>query len=159
MITPIQKDIRIGTLAGCGPKTAEYIAAILPHGFESFELNCWQELGETDLRKLSRQIKDVLAGSDAVISSLGIYGNPLDPASPKRAATLKSWKAAIDAAPLFGCDLVCGFAGRVVGQPVPASIPRFQEVFGPLLERAAKRGVPVPSVTVPFFGSPVLLGP
>ncbi len=141
MITPIQKDIRIGTLAGCGPKTAEYIAAILPHGFESFELNCWQELGETDLRKLSRQIKDVLAGSDAVISSLGIYGNPLDPASPKRAATLKSWKAAIDAAPLFGCDLVCGFTGRIVGKPIPESMKAFGKVFGDLSKRAADKGV------------------
>ena len=141
MITPIQKDIRIGTLAGKGQKSADYIAALLPHGFESFEINFWQELGQTDLRKLARQVKDVLAGSDAVVSSLGMYGNPLDPSSPKHKETLKGWKACIDAAPLFGCDLVCGFAGRVVNKPIPESMKAFRKIFGDLAKHAADKGV------------------
>ena len=33
-------------------------------------------------------------------------------------------------AKLFGTDLVCGFAGRLRGQPIDAAIPRFKEVFG-----------------------------
>jgi sugar phosphate isomerase/epimerase len=30
------------------------------------------------------------------------------------------WERLIDAAPLFGCDIVSGFAGRIPGRPVPA---------------------------------------
>ena len=42
---------------------------------------------------------------------------------------------------LFGCDIVAGFAGRVVDKPVPDSMPRFAEVFAPLAKRAADKGV------------------
>ena len=134
-------DIRIGTLAGQGSQTPAYMASILPHGFESFQINFWQELGGTDLRQVARQVKDVLGGSQAVVSSLGIYGNPLDPSHPKQAETLKGWKACIDAAPLFGCDLVCGFTGRIIGKPIPESIKSFRKVFGELTKRAADKGV------------------
>jgi len=70
-------EIRIGTLAGKGEKTPDYLRQTLPHGFESFEINFWLTLGNVDLKKLASQCREVLAGSDAVISSLGIYGNPL----------------------------------------------------------------------------------
>ena len=135
-----QDTIRIGTMAGKGEKTADYIRQILPHGFESFEINFWQTLGAVDLKKLASQVKEVLAGSDAVVSSLGIYGNPLmddDKAKDAR----EGWKRLIDAAPSFGCDLVCGFAGRVVGKPVPESMKRYKKVFEPLAKRAADKGV------------------
>jgi sugar phosphate isomerase/epimerase len=42
---------------------------------------------------------------------------------------------------LFGADIVSGFTGRLTDQPIDASIPRFQEVFGELTKRAADRGV------------------
>lgn len=46
-------DIRIGTLAGRNEQTAAYIEAILPHGFESFEINFWQDLHGVDLKHLA----------------------------------------------------------------------------------------------------------
>jgi hypothetical protein len=67
----------MGTWVGGGKNTAEYIRQILPHGFESFSITFWQTLGDTDLKRLAREVKDVL-GDQAVISSLGIFGNPLD---------------------------------------------------------------------------------
>ena len=72
-------DIRIGTLAGKGAQTPAYIRQILPHGFESFQINFWKTLGGVDLKKLAGETKTVFneAGSDAVVSTLGIYGNPL----------------------------------------------------------------------------------
>lgn len=132
------KDIRIGTLAGKGKETANYIRQILPHGFESFQINFWKYIGDVDLKKLAREVKDVLDedGSGAVVSSLGIFGNPLE--DKKNAA---DWKRCIDACELFGCDLVCGFAGRVVDKPVPESMKKFKQVFGPLTRHAAGRGV------------------
>jgi sugar phosphate isomerase/epimerase len=135
-----QDTIRIGTMAGKGPKTADYIAQILPYGFESFEINFWQTLGETDLKKVAAQVKDVLAGSDAVVSSLGIYGNPLMD-DEKAKATREGWKKLIDAAPLFGCDVVCGFTGRIVGKSIPDSMKAYKKVFEPLAKRAADKGL------------------
>jgi sugar phosphate isomerase/epimerase len=147
----MQPDIRIGTLAGKGPRTAEYIKAILPHGFESFQINFWQSLKGTDLARLAGELKEVLAGKDAIVSSLSIYGNPLG-LQPVDAETRSVWEACIDHAQDFGCDLVCGFAGRVVGHSIPDSLPRFKEIFGPLVKRAADRGVRLAFENCPMHG-------
>lgn len=132
-------DIRIGTLVPGGEKTADYIRQILPHGFESFSITFWQILGGCDLKKLAGQCREALAGSDAVISSISIFGNPLME-DDKARQTREGWKKLIDAAHLFGCDLVTGFSGRIVDKPIPDSIPKFAKVFGPLAKRAADKG-------------------
>lgn len=137
---PPGETIRIGTLAGKGPRTAEYIQAILPHGFESFQINFWQNLQGTDLKKLADELNAFLPASGAVVSSLGMFGNPLGD-QPIDEETRKGWEACIDNAHLFGCNLVCGFAGRVRHKPVPESIPVFKKVFGELVKRAADKGV------------------
>jgi len=132
--------IRIGTLVNGGDKAPDYISQILPHGFESFSVTFWQSLGNTDLKKLAAGINETLAGSDAVISSVAIFGNPLGN-DPKDDETRDGWKKLIDAAHLFGCDLVCGFAGRVVDKAIDESMPVYKKVFGPLAKRAADKGV------------------
>ncbi|PTY03710.1 sugar phosphate isomerase [Opitutaceae bacterium EW11] len=147
-----QPDIRIGTLAGQGPRTAEYIRAILGHGFESFQINFWQHLHGTDLAALARQTADVLGGSPAVISSLAVYGNPLG-TSEVDAETRLAWESCIDHARDFGCDLVCGFTGRVADLPIPESLPRLKEIFGPLAKRAADRGVRLAFENCPMGGT------
>lgn len=134
------EKIRIGTLVNGGPNTASYIRQILPHGFESFQIFFWQTLGETNLKKLAREVNEVLDGSGAVVSSLGVFGNVLGEKEID-AQTRDGWKKAIDAAHLFGCDMVCGFAGRVVDVPIDKSMKRYAQVFGPLAKRAADRGV------------------
>jgi len=134
--------IRIGTIAnaGKGRDTAHYIRQILPHGFESFSIMFWQTLGGVDLKELAGQVNEALADSTAVVSSLGIFGNPLtNDARAKQAR--EGWRKCIDAAGLFGCDLVTGFAGRIVDRPIPDSMKRFKQVFGPLAKRAADKGV------------------
>jgi sugar phosphate isomerase/epimerase len=135
-----QNDIRIGTLAGKGARTAEYISKILPLGFEAFQINFWQTLGDVDLVKLSHEVNAVLEGSDVIISSLSIFGNPLEDGELDL-ETLKGWEDCIDHAHLFGADLVTGFAGRLRGQPVPESMARYKKVFGELSRRAADKGV------------------
>lgn len=135
-----QESIRIGTMAGKKEQTADYIRKILPHGFESFQINFFQTLGAVDLAKLAAEVGGILAGSGAVVSSLGIYGNPLE-ADAAAAETFKGWENCIDHARLFGADLVCGFAGRLRGKPLPESIPQFKKIFGELSRRAADQGV------------------
>jgi sugar phosphate isomerase/epimerase len=136
------EKIRIGTLVNAGPGTrpGEYIRQILPYGFESFSLTFWQTLAGRDLRKLADEVRQALAGSSAAISSLSVFGNPLaDDAMARQTGT--GWQKLIDAARLFGCDLVTGFSGRVVDKPVDESMPAFKKVFTPLARRAADAGV------------------
>jgi sugar phosphate isomerase/epimerase len=135
-----KEKIRIGTMVSGGATTKEYIRQILPHGFESFSISFWQTTEGTDLKKLAAEVKEVLAGSDAVVSSVSAFGNPLMD-DEKGLETRESWKRLIDAAHLFGCDLVTGFAGRVVNTPIPESMPKYKKVFGPLAKRAADKGV------------------
>jgi sugar phosphate isomerase/epimerase len=116
-------------------KGAGYIKQILPHGFESFELTCWQYIGSVDLAKTAKEVLDCL-GNKAVVGAIGIFGNPLQDEQ-----TRKDWERMIDAAPLFKTDLVCGFAGALENQSVDKSMARFKEVFTPLCQRAADRGV------------------
>lgn len=147
-----EHDIRIGTLAGKGARTADYIAKILPHGFESFQINFWQSLGDVDLSKLAKEVDPVLDGHDVIISSLGIFGNPLEE-DEAAAKTREGWEQCIDHASQFGTDLVCGFAGRLRDRPVPDSMNRYREVFGPLAQRAADKGVRIAFENCPMGGS------
>jgi len=131
-------DIRIGTLVKVEDRPVEYIRRILPHGFESFEIVFPTHLGVIDLRRLAGEIRGVLAehGDKAVVSALAIYGNPLIDEQ-----TAGDWGRLIETMALFGCNLVCGFTGRIPGKPVPESLPVFKQVFTPLVKQAEERNV------------------
>lgn len=131
-------DIRIGTLACKGKDTPAYIRQILPHGFESFQINFGETIGDVDLKKLATEVKRTIdeSGSGAVVSSLGVFGNPIE-----NKQTAKDFGRAIDAAHLFGCNLVCGFAGCLDAKPVPDAMKGYRKTWAPLAARAADRGV------------------
>mgnify|MGYP000855221877 FL=1 len=133
-----KEKIRIGTLVNAsvpgGP--ANYIRQILPYGFESFALTFWGKSAQSDLPKMAAEIKEALGDSGAIVSCVGYFGNPLMDDNARGV-----WQKLIDSAHLFGCNVVTGFTGRVTNKPVPDSIPRFAEVFGPLSKQAADRGV------------------
>lgn len=130
------QDIRIGTLAGMS-SGANYLRQILPHGFESFELTMWQYIGDLNLSEISREVKDVL-GDQAVISSLGIYGNPLQDET-----CAADWANVVRACKLFDCNVVCGFAGALEDCPVDQSMKKFGEVFGEIARIADGEGVKI----------------
>ncbi len=136
----MKPDIRIGTLVSSGMESPDYIRQILPHGFESFSLTFWKTALDIDFPKLADETLSALDGSESIVSSLSVFGNPLD-TEPGDEETRKSWELAIDSAHLFGCDIVSGFTGRLRGLPIHECIDRFKEVWSPLTERAAKRGV------------------
>lgn len=131
--------LRIGTLVG-GGDADRIIPQIVRHGFESFNLTFWQTTGEVNLEELAKRVQTLAEEHDFVISALSIFGNPLTGAGDN-ADTLASWERLIDHAHLFGTDLVTGFTGRLPGQPIDESIPKFKEVFGELSRRAADRGI------------------
>jgi len=140
MAAEFKDTIRIGTLVNGGPGTVEYIRQILPHGFESFSITFWKTCLGTDLKKLAEGVRRVLDGTGVIVSSVSVFGNPLMDGQEAK-DNRESWKRLIDAANLFGTDLVTGFAGRVVDKPIPESMPVYKKVFGPLAKRAADKGV------------------
>src|SRR4028119_454035 len=121
----IEPNIRIGTLAGM-KNAPSYIKQILPHGFESFSLTSWQYLGDVDLEETAKQVLDTI-GDQAIISSIGLFGNPLQDEQ-----SAKDFERCIKAAHLFKTDLVAGFAGAIEGEPIPNSMPQFIKVWGHL---------------------------
>jgi len=135
-----KERIRIGTLVDGNNNAPQYIRRILHHGFESFSIIFWQTTGTTDLKKLADEIKAVLDGTGATISSIGTYGNTLETGEID-VETARSWERMIDHAHLFGTDIVTGHAGRLRNKPLPDSLPRFKEVFEPLAKRAADKGL------------------
>ncbi|MGE0001569.1 MAG: sugar phosphate isomerase/epimerase family protein [Fimbriimonadaceae bacterium] len=130
------RDIRIGTLAPL-KGSPDYLRQILPHGFESFQLNMWETIGGLDLDTLALEVKEVLADT-AVVAALGLYGNPLT-----NEATAADWVTVLRTAKKFGATCVCGFAGALEDRPVDESIPRFREVFGELAKVAEGEGVKI----------------
>ena len=127
-------DIRIGTLVkmdGAG----RYIQQILPNGFESFALTLWEKIGAVDLEHTARQVAAAI-GDKAVISSVGLYGNPL-----QNETTARDFATLIDQAHRFKTNLVCGFAGALDGRRVDEALPRFKDVWRDLVKRAEDRGV------------------
>jgi sugar phosphate isomerase/epimerase len=128
------QDIRIGTLASMD-KGANYLKQILPHGFESFSLTFWKEIGKVDVERTAKEALDAI-GDQAVISSIGMFGNPLQDENAAR-----DFGRCIDYAHLFKTDLVCGFAGAIEGKPLPESMPAFKKVWGKLAKKAEDKGV------------------
>ncbi len=137
------RDIRIGTMIrGNGADPVGYVKQILPHGFESIEPFFWQTIGNKDIPRLAGELREAIDGHDVTISTLGMFGNPLEDTELDR-ETLRGWETLIDNAHLFGATCIAGFTGRIRGKPIEASLPRFREVFGPLAKRAADKGVTI----------------
>jgi sugar phosphate isomerase/epimerase len=130
----IEPNIRIGTVVDM-KKGAPYIAQLLPHGFESFNLTFWQYIGDIDIEETAKRVLDVI-GDQAVISTIGLFGNPLQDEQ-----SAKDFERCIKAAHLFETDMVAGFAGAIEGEPIPNSMPQFIKVWGHLAQVARDNGV------------------
>lgn len=135
------QDIRIGTLAnmnGC----EGYLAQIVDHGFESFELTNWAKLpeGADTIEGQSELAKRTLAmlGGRAIVDSIGIYGNPMTDETTRLA-----WETLIRSAGAWGATTVCGFTGCLPDTSVGETMDRFGEVFGPLTKLAEDHNIKI----------------
>ena len=132
-------EIKIGTLISAN-NVKRVMPKLIPYGFESFSITFGDTVGDRDLAQMAEDVKNILQGTGCVISSVGVYGNPLMD-TEKGLSTRNSFDKLVDAAHLFDTDLVCGFAGRLVDQPVDTSIPKFKEVFTPIAQKAQSKNV------------------
>ena len=150
-----KEKIRIGTMVGGHGKVApaDHIRQIVPHGFESFEITFGPSVEGLDLAKLAADVNAALAGSDALISGIGVYGNPLDANHPTYETSRAAWGKLVDAAADFGCDLVCGFTGAIVSKPIDENMEDFKSFFGPLAESASGKGVRIAFENCPMGGT------
>ena len=147
------REIRIGTMVRANAEDpARHVRALVELGFESIEPFFWQTMGGKDLVRMAGEIREAIGDADVTVGALGMFGNPLEGETLDR-ETLAGWEAAIDHAHLFGTDIVSGFTGRVRGRPLPESLPRLREVFGPLAKRAADRGVRLAFENCPMEGT------
>lgn len=133
------KQIKIGTLIN-STDALELIPELSKHGFECFSLTHWQTTGELDIPEHAKKVKEMADQKGVTISSVSIFGNPLMD-DENAQVTRDGWQKLIDNASLFGADIVTGFAGRIVDQPIDASMDRFKEVFGELARKAESKGI------------------
>jgi sugar phosphate isomerase/epimerase len=107
------KAIRIGTMiSASGGEAAARIGKIVDMGFESFEPFFWQTTNGQDLAELGKRCVEAIGDRDITISTLGMFGNPLE-GQDLDLQTLSGWKDCIDNAHHFGATCVAGFTGRV----------------------------------------------
>jgi sugar phosphate isomerase/epimerase len=147
----LTQAVRIGTLAGGGQGTPEYMRKLLPYGFESFSINFWKTIGDVDLKRFAAEAREV-CGDKAVISSVCVYGNPLE-TDAEGLQTAKDFHTLVEHAHLFGASIVAGFAGRVRNKSVVDSMPRFKEVFTPIVKKAADKGIRIAFENCPMGGN------
>ena len=134
-----KEKIRIGTLVN-GMQGGSYMKQILHYGFESFSITFSKSLTGVNIKQLAGEVKEILGDSGVIVSSLGIFGNPLEYSAEDK-ETRRCWEVLIDNGHLFGTDIVAGFAGRLRGKSIDASMKRFGEIFAPLAKRAQDKGV------------------
>ncbi|MCL2720310.1 MAG: sugar phosphate isomerase/epimerase [Treponema sp.] len=132
-------EIKIGTLISAG-NVKKVMPKLVKHEFETFSITFWETIGDCNLEELANDVKEILKGTNCGISSLGIYGNPLMD-SQMNISTRSGWEKLINAAHLFGTDIVAGFTGRITGKSIEDSIPKFKEVFTPLTVLAKDKNI------------------
>ena len=130
------KTIRIGTMVAATENMIQFMEEIAPYGFESFALTYNKRALEADLAEEAKKTLELLGPLDIKVSCISAYGNVLQDEEAR-----KAFEILIDNAQNFGTDLVTGFPGRIEGEPIENSIPKYKEVFSELSKRAADKGV------------------
>ena len=133
------KQIKIGTIVG-GSKGPESIRALAPFGFECFEINFWENVGDVDIPELFKKIKEAADQTGTTISAAGVYGNPLDQTDRGR-KTVSDIKLVIENIDILGADIFAGFAGRVIDRPIEESLPAFKNIWGEITKLGESKGV------------------
>jgi sugar phosphate isomerase/epimerase len=100
-----------------------------PLGFESYAIDFPGGEDLPDLGEYAKKLKDTLDG--VPVSVLSSYGNTLTDEN-----TRNHLLKLMDAAPLFGVNVISLFAGSMPNSDIPGIIPAFKKIFGELTRKA-----------------------
>ncbi len=141
------KQIYIGTCVP-GQKALTYLPHMVDKGFERFEICFHMEFYGMDIEDLAKRVRDLIAPTGQRVTALGYYCNPI-----QSQEHFENLKRCIDAAPLYGTDIVSTFAGALEGESVTDALPGFKRVFTELGQYAADRGVRIAFENCPMGGT------
>jgi sugar phosphate isomerase/epimerase len=157
--------VKLGLLTACLPATplAEVAVWAAGEGYRALEIAAWpdrpgrdweashldvESFGDADARKVS----DLLDEHGLAISAVAYYENNLHADPATREYTLRHLRACVDAAEKLGCGLVGTFVGRDVTGTVDDNLRLAEQVFPPLVQYAADRGVRLVVENCPMEG-------
>jgi sugar phosphate isomerase/epimerase len=133
-------------------------------GFEALEIACWPAGGGEQRRYAGVSHIDVesfdpdevhatLAAQGLTISALAYYPNNLHPDTAHRAEVNEHLRKVVAAAERLGVEVVGTFVGRDKTRNVADNLAVFREVWPPLVEYAAERGVKIAIENCPMIFS------
>ncbi|MDO8682175.1 MAG: sugar phosphate isomerase/epimerase [Armatimonadota bacterium] len=147
----------------------ERIAFAKRHGFKSLELMAGPGdgyfPGDPGWEAKADELKAAYAKEDLRISCVaGFYINHMEPGKEKECADCV--RGTITLAKRLGVGVVAGFAGRLVNQPLEASLPKFKEIWGEHAKLAEDNGIkiafencPMGDVNTPSHGTNMMCTP
>lgn len=148
--------MKLGFLTACFPELS--LEAICEHassmGYEALEIAAWPALDNRPFTAChvdvapftsdeASRVRDTLAASGLLASSLAYYGNNLHPDPRERSATNEHVLRCIDAAAELGCPTVGTFVGRDPSGTVAENLRAAEQIFPPLVEHASACGVKI----------------
>lgn len=115
-------------------------------GFRSVELMVAPENGyfpgDPGWEGKADEVKAAFAAEDLRISCLaGFYVNHMDPA--QEATNKEKTRGNILLAERMGVGVVAGFSGRILDEPLEASLPKFKEIWGEHAKFAEDHGIKI----------------
>ncbi len=132
-----EKIIKVGLLLSADA-AEKALPTTIKDGMESVSYHYWQEIGEDDPIEFAKRSREITDPAGVEVSCLTCFGNPLIDDGKDTAGALATL---IDCAHAFGTDLVTGFAGRLVDEPIENSMAQYKKVWSELGKRAADKGV------------------
>ncbi|MEI7904929.1 MAG: TIM barrel protein, partial [Candidatus Firestonebacteria bacterium] len=127
---------------------SERIAFAEKNGFSSVELlvaanrNDKFYPGQKDWKRYAAEIRNEFENSGVYITSVGgFYLNVLD--EKKQAAMTAEVKNTVLLARELGSKVACGFSGRVMGEELEKSLPRYKKIWTPLAKFASENGIKI----------------
>lgn len=140
-------QIKIGTCIP-GKNLLKWLPEFIKYDFETYAITFHMSFGEIDIKKLAPKTMSILKDSNASISALCLYCNPL-----QNQEHFDSLVKCIETAKDFECNSVSTFAGALEGESVESAIPRFKAVFSELTKIAADNNVTINIENCPMHGT------
>jgi sugar phosphate isomerase/epimerase len=158
--------VKLGLLTAAFPdltleQVAEWAAG---ERFQALEIACWPAGGGERRRYAGvthidaenfdpDAVHKVMTRHGLTISSLAYYPNNLHPDDSHREEVNGHLRKVIDAAQRLGVEVVGTFVGNDKDRPLPENLERFREIWPPLVDYAAERGVKVAIENCPMIFS------